>query len=97
MAYGARLESVLGASPRGFESPILRSDTENPVNSRNWRGFFLPKTLSWLRKDCSPLVPVTSPAKKSSGNRIDTEDYPVRNESSKQQAKCQLLTKPKKI
>ena len=25
MAYGARLESVLGASPRGFESPILRS------------------------------------------------------------------------
>ncbi len=22
MAYGARLESVLGASPRGFESPI---------------------------------------------------------------------------
>lgn len=25
MAYGARLESVLGASPRGFESPILRN------------------------------------------------------------------------
>ena len=24
MAYGARLESVLGESPRGFESPILR-------------------------------------------------------------------------
>ena len=24
MAYGARLESALGASPRGFESPILR-------------------------------------------------------------------------
>ena len=24
MAYGARLESVLGASPQGFESPILR-------------------------------------------------------------------------
>ena len=24
VAYGARLESVLGASPRGFESPILR-------------------------------------------------------------------------
>src|SRR5687767_5043042 len=23
VAYGARLESVLGASPRGFESPIL--------------------------------------------------------------------------
>lgn len=27
MAYGARLESVLGASPRGFESPILRQST----------------------------------------------------------------------
>ena len=24
MAYGARLESVLGESPQGFESPILR-------------------------------------------------------------------------
>ena len=24
MAYGARLESVLGASPQGFEAPILR-------------------------------------------------------------------------
>ena len=24
VAYGARLESVLGASPQGFESPILR-------------------------------------------------------------------------
>ena len=27
MAYGARLESVLGESPRGFESPILRRYT----------------------------------------------------------------------
>lgn len=26
MAYGARLESVLGESPRGFESPILRQE-----------------------------------------------------------------------
>ncbi len=26
MAYGARLESGLGATPREFESPILRSD-----------------------------------------------------------------------
>ena len=30
MAYGARLESVLGESPRGFESPILRR-CEGPV------------------------------------------------------------------
>ena len=27
MAYGARLESGLGASPQGFESPILRQLT----------------------------------------------------------------------
>ena len=31
MAYGARLESVLGASPRGFESPILRSKSPGSV------------------------------------------------------------------
>ena len=42
MAYGARLESVLGASPRGFESPILRHRTPGPVEvpgflySRMW-------------------------------------------------------------
>ena len=30
VAYGARLESVLGASPRGFESPILRHRTPEP-------------------------------------------------------------------
>ena len=33
MAYGARLESVLGESPRGFESPILRH-----VKNRNIAG-----------------------------------------------------------
>ena len=31
MAYGARLESVLGASPRGFESPILRKIKNDPL------------------------------------------------------------------
>ena len=30
MAYGARLESALGASPRGFESPILRRNECDP-------------------------------------------------------------------
>lgn len=30
MAYGARLESVLGESPQGFESPILRHAHESP-------------------------------------------------------------------
>ena len=34
MAYGARLESVLGASPRGFESPILRQIL--PASSTRW-------------------------------------------------------------
>ena len=33
MAYGARLESVLGASPRGFESPILREKIGRPCEA----------------------------------------------------------------
>ena len=37
MAYGARLESVLGESPRGFESPILRW-CEGPVTCRDAGG-----------------------------------------------------------
>ena len=37
MAYGARLESVLGESPRGFESPILRRG-EGPVTCGNAGG-----------------------------------------------------------
>ena len=39
MAYGARLESVLGASPRGFESPSLRHRTPGPLQVP---GFLLP-------------------------------------------------------
>ncbi len=31
MAYGARLESVLGETPRGFESRILRRVYQSPV------------------------------------------------------------------
>ncbi|MEY4321877.1 MAG: hypothetical protein RL167_605 [Actinomycetota bacterium] len=31
MAYGARLESVLGASPHGFESHILRKNNDDPL------------------------------------------------------------------
>ena len=34
MAYGARLESALGASPRGFESPILRRNEKRPLVGR---------------------------------------------------------------
>ena len=36
VAYGARLESVLGESPRGFESPILRTETDPPRRVRFW-------------------------------------------------------------
>ena len=46
MAYGARLESVLGASPRGFESPILRHQS----GTVRFRIFFMPYLL--------PLFPV---------------------------------------
>ena len=31
MAYGARLESELGASPQGFKSPILRANEKHSV------------------------------------------------------------------
>ena len=32
VAYGARLESVLGLRPQGFESPILRHSTGDSWN-----------------------------------------------------------------
>ncbi len=44
VAYGARLESVLGASPRGFESPILRSTSPG---SQRIPGFFLCLQRFW--------------------------------------------------
>ncbi len=34
VAYGARLESVLGESPRGFESPILRSAQKLDITAK---------------------------------------------------------------
>lgn len=42
MAYGARLESVLGASPRGFESPILRRHA-GPVTAYAGRALRRPR------------------------------------------------------
>ena len=53
MAYGARLESVLGASPRGFESPILRHRTPGPLQVP---GFLLlvPRLISGRRESCPP-------------------------------------------
>ena len=53
VAYGARLESVLGASPRGFESPILRHRTPEPAQVP---GFLLlvPRLISGRRESCPP-------------------------------------------
>ena len=45
MAYGARLESVLGASPRGFESPILRDVMSRVIVPMVARDFLLCGTL----------------------------------------------------
>ena len=54
MAYGARLESVLGASPQGFESPILRI---GPIH--NWIGEIATKVK--LRTPVEPLRAVRGP------------------------------------
>jgi len=43
VAYGASLESWLGASPRGFESPILR---RCPTVRNDWWGFAYLLTYS---------------------------------------------------
>ena len=53
MAYGARLESVLGASPRGFESPILRHWTPGPVEVP---GFLLPVVPLVFRAPSGPAA-----------------------------------------
>ena len=49
MAYGARLESVLGASPRGFESPILRAPKARDLFVRS-RAFVVPRMLCGARR-----------------------------------------------
>ena len=61
MAYGARLESVLGASPRGFESPILRHRTPGPLQVP---GFLLPVAPRDLRP------PRVLPAREPSAPRV---------------------------
>ena len=53
MAYGARLESVLGASPRGFESPILRHRTPGPLPVP---GFLLPVAPLVFRAPSGPAT-----------------------------------------
>lgn len=54
MAYGARLESVLGASPRGFESPILRHQS-GTVRFRIFYALFTPLSRPSPLPDFCPL------------------------------------------
>src|SRR5919107_6281450 len=50
VAYGARLESVLGASPRGFESRILRrcNQQQCPVRRVSPASLFGPVAMCWV-------------------------------------------------
>ena len=57
MAYGARLESVLGASPRGFESPILRHQS----GTVRFRIFFMPYLLPLFPAPATPPISAHSP------------------------------------
>jgi hypothetical protein len=50
VAYGARLESVLGESPRGFESPILRA----PAPPENTLPTGVLGALNWQRNHTAP-------------------------------------------
>ncbi len=52
VAYGARLESVLGESPQGFESPILRA--KNPLISQRVFFCLLAAIDSFARRTAVP-------------------------------------------
>ena len=69
MAYGARLESVLGASPRGFESPILRHRTPGPLQVP---GFLLHVAPLVFRAPSGPVareIATREPAARSGRSR----------------------------
>ena len=57
MAYGARLESVLGESPRGFESPILRRKSLD----RTGRTFVNEKSAQGSNQSQLPSGPTLVP------------------------------------
>ena len=60
MAYGARLESVLGESPQGFESPILRAvNCRAIVVGQTLQGRFLRNESSSLGIFSPELPPVS--------------------------------------
>ena len=65
VAYGARLESVLGESPRGFESPILRSVMSRTIGDI-WVGteiVFLAKAFNSKCSLCEYPGGITEPRK----------------------------------
>lgn len=55
MAYGARLESELGASPRGFESPILRKRELGQEAGLSLYSRFMASPRRSILLDLSPL------------------------------------------
>ena len=77
MAYGARLESVLGASPRGFESPILRHQS----GTVRFRIFFMPYLLPLSRPPPAPSPlspgPGFTPGPAFSRRRRPTHSLPL--------------------
>ena len=60
MAYGARLESVLGESPRGFESPILRLVVPRDIVHICLDGLF----TSWARPEALEIINLYRPRPK---------------------------------
>ena len=87
MAYGARLESVLGESPRGFESPILRQfhafDCKSRLKSMfdridGLRTLVLGEPGSELQRRLNELV---LSGKKTGTSSIDDGEYAAEQES----------------
>ena len=98
MAYGARLESVLGASPRGFESPILRQVksagpwkpsrlTSRPV-SEPTNGSRYRTALETLFVD----LPNRPRAEQLPGKRADLPDSPLDGDPLEGQSNYTLLS-----
>jgi hypothetical protein len=63
VAYGARLESVLGESPRGFESPILRHRGPGPAGHHPAGPVPVPGSFGRRHPFVSSLMPNSAPAR----------------------------------
>ena len=77
MAYGARLESVLGESPRGFESPILRDVMSRDTVPGNPREIFAPGDHCLAREYGKSLKLVASAS--ASADRAEAQDDQARS------------------